>query len=416
MTIAACALCVGVSPGFAQTWQTTTAPNQSWRSLACSGDGTKLAAVVTRYPWIYASTNSGITWFISGAPSNDWTWVALSADGQKVAASAAVIYSPTGGGVRGGPIFQSTDSGATWSLTGAPTNQWSCVASSADGSTLVACATYTNASTAPGFIFVSKDSGTNWAVTSAPAKRWDTVACSADGTRIVAAGNGAFTSSAAGGGIFMSLDSGATWISNNISLNASWESVGVSADGSTVVGVRSYTAPNPPAVFVSTDWGSTWTSNSLPNVGRGYVAASADGSTVMASKGHLYISTNFGVTWVRNFIPGQTYGWGSACVASSADGQKLFLALGADDFGQPRTIYTRYVAAQPRLEFAPLGASLKLSWVLPSTNFVIQEASTLGANNWSPRTNIPTLNLTTLRNEVMVTPADVGGFYRLATP
>jgi len=132
---------------------------------------------------IYASTNSGSSWFFTGAQSNNWTSVASSADGVKLVATAASIYNPTYGGARGGPIYTSPDSGTTWKATTAPSNQWSCVASSADGSTLVAAAVYNNSNTEYGLILVSTNSGVCWKTTSAPTNFWLSVACSADGTK-----------------------------------------------------------------------------------------------------------------------------------------------------------------------------------------------------------------------------------------
>src|SRR5882757_10478695 len=182
-TIASASMLAIVSIGFTQGWQVTSASNNQWRSLACSADGTKLIALATRDPLLYASTNSGLTWFVSGSPSNDWTAVASSADGIKLVATAAVISNPGGGGAHGGPIYTSKDSGASWSPTSAPSNQWSCIAASADGSKLVAAAAYNNSNTALGLIFVSTNSGSTWTPTAAPETRWYSIASSADGTK-----------------------------------------------------------------------------------------------------------------------------------------------------------------------------------------------------------------------------------------
>src|SRR5438445_7213916 len=53
------------------------------------------------------------TWTPTSAPSRNWTWVASSADGSKL---VAVAY--TNG------IYTSTDSGATWKETSAPAEPW----------------------------------------------------------------------------------------------------------------------------------------------------------------------------------------------------------------------------------------------------------------------------------------------------
>jgi len=118
---ALCGMFVAAGSAFAQSWQLTGASNNSWSSLACSVDGTKLVAVAQ--PFIYASTNSGATWFRTGAPSSSWTSVASSADGINLVATSAAIYNPAGGGAHGGPVYTSTDSGVNWQPTTAPSNQ-----------------------------------------------------------------------------------------------------------------------------------------------------------------------------------------------------------------------------------------------------------------------------------------------------
>ncbi len=407
-----------VHPASAQNWQSTGAPNNPWLSPACSADGTKLVAKVGNY--LLSSTNAGVTWFTTGAPSNSWTCVAMSADGTRLVASAAVLFSPTRGGAHGGPIYTSTDSGATWSPVNVPSNQWAWVASSADGVRLVAAAAYDYSNTAYGSIFVSTNSGADWTVTSAPTNVWHCVASSADGTRLIAGCGGAFPVNY--GGIFISEDSGASWTSNSVSTNFPagfppvWTSVASSADGSCLMGIRvlsTYTGSNMPRVYTSTNFGDTWTSKDLQNVGAGFVASSADGGVLMASMGHLYISTDAGVTWLQKNIPGEQYGWGYGCVASSADGNKLYLALGADDFGQPNSIYTSYTAPKPQLQLKSSPTNLALCWMIPATNFVVQQSPDLNAANWVTLTDAPAFNPAGLQNQINLSPANGSGFFRL---
>jgi len=404
-----------VRPAFCENWQVTSATNNRWCSLACSADGGKLVAVAQYYPWLYGSTNSGLTWFIAGAPSNSWTSVASSADGLKLVASAAVIYNAAAGGAHGGPVYTSRDAGKTWQQTSAPSNQWSCVASSADGATLVAAAAYNYSNSANGQIFVSTNSGTNWSATNAPTNFWYGVACSADGRRLWAA---------ATGGLFSSTNSGATWTSNGVPWDfavgtAVWTSVALSADGGTVLAIRDttyHTGGTSARAYYSTNGGDTWRSNNLPGGSGGFVACSADGSRLMVSWGHLYISSNLGGTWFQQTVPGQTYGWGVGCVAASADGGKLFLGLGSDDFGYPNSIYASYALARPRLNLARAGTNVALSWIVPSTNFIVQQSSNLSANYWMPVTNLPTLDTTNLQNRIFMPLPKGNRFYRLATP
>jgi hypothetical protein len=62
----------------------------------------------------------------------------------------------------------------------------------------------------------------------------------------------------------------------------------------------------------------------------------------------------------------------------------------------------------------PTSGSLKLSWIVPSTNFVMQQSSDL--QNWADMTNQPALNLTNLQNEVILALPGSNVFYRLKTP
>jgi acyl-CoA synthetase (AMP-forming)/AMP-acid ligase II len=85
-----------------------------------------LAAAAYAGP-IYTSTNSGATWIPSGAPADNWYAIASSADGTKL---VAVIF--------GGNIYTSENSGTTWTPANAPIANWASVASSGDGNTRLA--------------------------------------------------------------------------------------------------------------------------------------------------------------------------------------------------------------------------------------------------------------------------------------
>ena len=58
--------------------------------------------------YIYASADSGVTWTQRGT-SQQWTSVASSTDGTKLVAAA---------GTSSGSIYRSADSGVTWTQTG----------------------------------------------------------------------------------------------------------------------------------------------------------------------------------------------------------------------------------------------------------------------------------------------------------
>jgi hypothetical protein len=232
----------------------------------------------------------------SASSDNVWSSVASSADGTRL---VATTYP--------GGIYTSADSGTTWTLTSAPNNlYWTSVASSADGSRLVA--TVNNGA---GGIYVSADSGTSWTLTSAPGYLyWYSVASSTDGSHLVAA--------VYGGGIYTSVDSGATWTLSSAPSPQLWHSVASSADGTHLAAVI-YNG----GIYTSANSGATWTLTSAPSDGWSAVASSADGShlvAVMISGGSsIYVSGDSGTNWVPAMTPNNS--WYS--VASSADGRLL---------------------------------------------------------------------------------------------
>jgi hypothetical protein len=115
----------------------------------------------------------------------------------------------------------------------------------------------------------------------------------------------------------------------------------------------------------------------------------------------LYSSTDSGVTWISNNV---TLGWYSS--ACSADGNL-----------QVVTAYGGYIAMsrsipQPVLDIGSLESNLAVSWIVPSTNFVLQ-CSRSCAGGWADVSTPSVVNLTNLKYEVLVSPTNSEGFYRL---
>jgi Tfp pilus assembly protein FimT len=399
-------------PAFSQTWTQTSAPSNYWVSIASSADGTKLAAVASPGPAnpgpIYVSTNSGATWTQASAPTNYyWYAVASSADGSKLVAVApfdtSVAPFDTSNNLTG-RIYTSTNFGMTWASNNAPGFFWSSVASSADGNKLVAAVWY-------GPVCTSTNSGATWMQTSAPTNgSWDNVASSADGTRLVIV---------ASSGIYCSTNSGVTWTQMNPPQQG-WPVVGasqmvsLSADGTKMaVAVSEDHQGNPGMIYTSVDLGNTWTA-CAPNNYWTSVVLSADGSKLIAipyfsfGPSPIYTSTNSGATWTTNSAVGA---WN--CVASSADGCKL-VAGGGGYFRGPIDI--SYSTPAPQLNLAPSGGNLTVSWIVPSTDFRLQQNVDLTTTNWTDVTNPPVLNLTNLQNEVTFPLTGSNAFYRLKTP
>ncbi len=216
-----------------------------------------------------------------------WRGVASSADGSKLVAVVA-----------GGNIYTSTNYGANWGPQAGPLN-WRAIASSGDGGKLVAVVN-------GGFIYTSNDSGTNWTA-RAQLANWTSVATSLDGVKLVAC--------AGSGVISTSTDSGVTWNARTF-VNANWTSVASSDNGMNLVaavqGAQLYTSVNAGTNWTARDSNRSWVA----------VASSADGSRLAAavnSGGGIYQSTDSGTNWFITSAP--TAAW--TALASSADGAKL---------------------------------------------------------------------------------------------
>jgi hypothetical protein len=287
------------------TW-TQTGPQQYWQSVASSADGTKLVAVASLY-WdaisqyqsglghIYTSMDSGATWTQTGT-QQIWNSVASSSDGTKLVA----VTNPESSMLTTGHIYTSVDSGATWTQTGAPGNGWTSVASSSDGTKLVAVGFGYTSNTGQGdltntngYVYISMDSGATW-TQSGPQQAWNSVASSADGTKLVAVGFDIGPDGIGGFGyIYTSVDSGATWTQTGA--KQYWQSVASSSDGTKLVAVAAYGN-----IYTSADSGATWTQTGSPEDWQS-VASSSDGTKLVAvvNGGHIYTSSDSGATWTQ---------------------------------------------------------------------------------------------------------------------
>jgi hypothetical protein len=270
----------------------------------------------------------GTTW-TPRASSLNWRCIASSADGTKLVAAPD-----------NGNIYTSTDSGATWTARNS-SRLWYSVASSTDGTKLVA-GVYN------GSLWTSTDSGATWTARASNAQ-WYSVASSADGTKLVAvtltgqiststtsgtswtqpvnnglqwysvasSADGTKLVAVASGQIYTSINSGANWTQRDNS-GLAWYSVTSSADGTKLVA-----GVNGGLIYTSTDSGMNWT----PRIGSGQwfsVASSADGTklTAGANGGQIFVSSDSGVTWAPRVSSQAWY-----AVASSADGAKLVAGI-----------------------------------------------------------------------------------------
>ena len=212
---------------------------------------------------------AGAAW-TQRASSRSWRSVASSSDGSKLVAVANYGY-----------VYTSADYGASWTQRGSQQN-WTSVASSSDGANLVAVA--------GGYTYTSTNSGATW-TQGGLQQDWASVASSSDGTKLVAV--------AYGGYIYTSANSGTTWTPRGSS--QSWQSVASSSDGTKLVAVASGNY-----IYTSADSGVTWTPQGAPMLSWQSVASSSDGTKLVAVayyEGKIYTSTDSGVTWTPQGAP-----------------------------------------------------------------------------------------------------------------
>jgi len=248
----------------------------------------------------------GGTWTALTMPSlsqyQSWQGIASSADGTKLVAAAVGVG-----------LYTSTDAGVTWTartFVSSSTEGWSRIASSADGTHLVAAVI-------GGPLYTSTDSGVTW-IARTSSRDWRDVASSADGTHLAA--------SSYGGGLYTSTDAGVTWTARID--GGYWFSIASSADGTHLVAANYLDRG---FLYTSTDAGVNWAPRPTPILSQGQqwvaVASSADGRTLVAAAwgGFLYTSMDAGVNWTPCLS--SNHYWTS--VASSADGRTL-VATAAD--------------------------------------------------------------------------------------
>ncbi len=126
----------------------------------------------------------------------------------------------------------------------------------------------------------------------------------------------------------------------------------------------------------------------------------------METGGLIYVSTNYGAAWVSANSPFEDW----TAVTSSADSAKLVAATyPAYDGG----IFVSDSTRSPQLHLSSSNGSLNISWLVPSTNMVMQESPDL--SNWTTLANFPSLNYTSLQEELTFSPTNNNRFFRLIT-
>jgi len=270
----------------------------SFRTLTSSAAPEAAGILPSECPADQRKGGTGTCVHVAGAKwspretKQDWRAVASSADGSKLIALTSDA------------TYTSSDSGLTWMRR--ESEHWEmALASSADGAKLIAVTLAA--------IYTSSDYGKTW-MRRLPLHDCRAVASSADGSKLVAV--------AYNDHIYTSSDSGATWTPHGNSLG--WTSVASSADGTKLVAVA-FGSP----IHTSSNSGVTW----IEREARGdwsSVASSADGTRLVAvtDDGSTYKSTDSGITWEEpdwiQLEHGKCHTRGHpSLVASAADGLKL---------------------------------------------------------------------------------------------
>jgi photosystem II stability/assembly factor-like uncharacterized protein len=378
-----------------EMWTLTTAPYANWVAAASSADGNKLVAVADGGS-VYVSTNSGAVWIAAtNAPSDYWVCVAISADGSKMAAA-----------IDGGTIYTSADYGTTWKQTKAPTNYWESITCSADGTRLAAAAFSDGLNNAaPGQIHLSQNSGLDWGTPSDPATNlwqfWLSIASSADGSKLVAVN--------AAGSIYTSQNFGNSW-SQTSAPNESWFGVASSTNGNHLVAVG-----NAGPIYISTNSGAMWwAATNAPVAGWAAVCSSSDGSKLAAVQwgGQVYTSVDGGIIWLPRSVPNTYDAGGIWGIAMSNHGDKIVTA-GDGPWGGP--VYSWQ--PQPILTIEETGnfnAMVNLSWPASAAGFSLQGNTALTMANWIAVSNMPAIS--NGRYQSLFAPSEAFQFFRLTFP
>jgi hypothetical protein len=298
-----------------------------WIGACCSSDMQKIALVSatvgTKGIWI--STDKGATWTqttsanIPVQTSTDvWRPITCSNDFTRIIAAR-----------QGGGIYYSIDSGGTWTKSSVANGNWWGVAGSSNLSAAYAI-------DYGGYIYKSTTYGANWTSVNNFNVDKGFICCSSDGTKIaVAIMSNANGNSGGSYGIFLSTDSGSTWIGKNL-LNSSsqqqfFRSICCTPDFTKLAAVT-HSGSSITKLWTSTDSGVTWTNreaniytgNNMDNVA---ISASNDLSNIvicayatLSGSGVLsgvYYSVDSGTTFRMAQIPG--INWHATCFSKTTD-------------------------------------------------------------------------------------------------
>src|SRR5208282_3557383 len=124
----------------------------------------------------------------------------------------------------------------------------------------------------------------------------------------------------------------------------------------------------------------------------------------------VYISQDSGVTWYQTDAPASLIAW--SAVACSGDKSNIVLAS-SEIFTLKEPWLPPPTVPSPRLKTAETDSAFGVSWLVPSTRFVLEETSDLASGNWTNAPSAPTLNLTNLNYQWTASQSQNNAFFRL---
>lgn len=237
------------------------------------------------YPAVNGSTGSVALIPNTTDLIQSWSDIASSADGSRLVATKA--SSDT--------ISLSTNGGSTWTTRALPLSDPPVlgarsvknIAMSTDGMHVVALRDFV--------AYASNDGGESWSIlkTNESTDPWSAGAMNSDGSKI------AMTS---GSIIYITSDGGVNWTTYSLASNI--EEITMSTDSAKLTAVTGVSGH----AYTSVDGGVTWTDNVTYDQVTGIwddITASADGTklAVAAESGYVYTSTDSGATWTPQLNP-----------------------------------------------------------------------------------------------------------------
>jgi sugar lactone lactonase YvrE len=365
-----------------------TPGGRQWTAVATTADGSRLLAGASGE--VFLSLDSGMSWSTNLISTASITAVSMSADGTNLVVGSGAPANITG------PAFVSTNGGKTWGKALSTNRNWFSLGSSADGTRVAAVDAFAHA------VVTSSDRGMTWETNSPPVfANWSSIASSADGQSLIVAGGG-FNGST-NGPVFTSTNAGTSW--NLASLPVSnWKAVACSSDGRVLAAVAGGLRPG--GIYLSIDAGQSWGSTGAPYTNWQAVAISADGKRIVAlarvEANPLYISNDMGGAWQNITLPPAIW----TALAISADGRTIFAS------GDQNIIRLQTVGG-PELVPAFHDGSLSVSWLIGTGAYQLQQAPDLSGSGWSSVALTPIRVLTNLQYRINLPLTGTAGFYRL---